>query len=153
MEVPRGVTSILELIPINSHVDEAEDVAAQHRQHGQQRIEVGTVPHLEFEHHDGDDDRDDAIAEEYATDRFRPSGDPSPVGSVSILYAGDGEEPTSIRARLYQPLHRSAPEPPHFPQKAGGSIPARSAPKPVNSKVFMQFNDSHLRGDGVPPIR
>lgn len=47
---------MLVLVPIDSHVDEAEDVASQNRQYGDQIIKRGAV-----RHHDSDDDRDDAI--------------------------------------------------------------------------------------------
>lgn len=51
--------SILELIPINPDVDEAEHVTHEDRPQRSQRAERGIVRDLEFQHHDGDD----AVAE------------------------------------------------------------------------------------------
>ena len=54
---------ILELVPINPDVDEAEHVAHEHWPQRDQRAEIGVVRDFEFQHHDGDDDGDDAVAE------------------------------------------------------------------------------------------
>ena len=58
-----GVTPILELVPIDAHVHEAQYVAHEHRPQRDQRAEIGVVRNFEFQHHDGDDDGDDAVAE------------------------------------------------------------------------------------------
>jgi len=57
------VIRILELVPINPDVDEAEHVAHEHWPQRDQRAEIGVVRDFEFQHHDGDDDGDDAVAE------------------------------------------------------------------------------------------
>jgi hypothetical protein len=57
------VTSILELVPINPDVDEAEHVAHEHGPARQQDPEIQTMRNFEFQHHDGDKDGDDAVAE------------------------------------------------------------------------------------------
>jgi hypothetical protein len=59
----RWVVPILELVPVDADVDEAEDVAAKDGQHWQKVVERGAVRYLQFQDHDGDDDGDDAVAE------------------------------------------------------------------------------------------
>jgi len=51
------------LFQIDADVNEAEHVAPEDGQQRPQGRKRGLVRHLQFEHHDGDDDRDDAIAE------------------------------------------------------------------------------------------
>src|ERR1051325_10040502 len=58
-----GVEHVVMVVPVDSHKDEAEDVAKKSRQPRLERGEVGAVRHFEFEHHNGDDDREHAIAE------------------------------------------------------------------------------------------
>jgi len=48
-------------------VHEAQRVGEKHRQHRAQRLEVRAVRHLELEHHDRDENRDDAVAERFET--------------------------------------------------------------------------------------
>jgi hypothetical protein len=57
------VTSILELVPIDADVDEAEHVAHEDGPERDQYPKVGAVRDFEFQHHDGDDDGDDTVAE------------------------------------------------------------------------------------------
>jgi hypothetical protein len=56
------VIPILELIPVDANVDEAERVA---HEDGPQRHQpgLGTVRGFEFQRHNGDDDGDEAVAE------------------------------------------------------------------------------------------
>jgi len=58
-----GGDILLELVPVDAHVDETEHVAHEHRPQRDQRAEIGGVRDLKFQHHDGDDDGDDAVAE------------------------------------------------------------------------------------------
>jgi hypothetical protein len=60
-----GVTFILELIPVNPDVDEAEHVAHEDGPERDQRPEIGFVRDFEFQHHD--EDGDDAVAEGFET--------------------------------------------------------------------------------------
>jgi hypothetical protein len=67
---PRGesfkvewVIRILALVPVDANVDEAQDVAEQDRRERQQRRQRVAVGYFQFQHQDGDDYRDDAIAE------------------------------------------------------------------------------------------
>ena len=48
-------------------VDEAEDVTEKYRPEWRDRFEAGAVRHPHLENHDGDDDRDDAVAEGFET--------------------------------------------------------------------------------------
>ena len=59
---------MLMVVPVDADVDEAQYIAQQDRQYRQQRF--GRIPmrHLQFEHHDGDDDRDHAV-----TERLQPA--------------------------------------------------------------------------------
>ncbi|HWX27017.1 MAG TPA: hypothetical protein VNZ53_06210 [Steroidobacteraceae bacterium] len=51
------------IVPIDADVDEAQYVTQEVGDQGCERIDVGAARHLELQHHDGDDDGDDAIAE------------------------------------------------------------------------------------------
>jgi hypothetical protein len=51
------------VIPINPDVNETEHVAHEHRPQRQQGLEIGAMRDFEFQHHDGDDDGNNAVAE------------------------------------------------------------------------------------------
>ena len=51
------------VVPINADVDEAQHVAEGHGQQGYQVRKLRPVRHLDLQHHDGEDDGQDAIAE------------------------------------------------------------------------------------------
>ena len=57
------VTYMLMLVPVDADVDEAEHVAHDDGPEWDQGLEIGFVRDFEFQHHDGDDDGDDAVAE------------------------------------------------------------------------------------------
>src|SRR5882672_1413795 len=56
------------IVPVNAHVGKAQYVAEKQWGHRQQRIEGYPMRSLQFQHHDGDDDGNDAVAE-----RFEPT--------------------------------------------------------------------------------
>ena len=58
---------VVVVIPIDTKIDEAQDVAQEYGDQGHQSLDALTVGHLQLQHHDGDDDGDHAIAE-----RFKP---------------------------------------------------------------------------------
>src|SRR5918992_1764169 len=58
---------VVVVIPIDTQVDEAQNVAQEYGDQGHQRLEALAVGHLQLQHHDGDDDGDHAI-----TERFKP---------------------------------------------------------------------------------
>src|SRR5579884_1694413 len=51
------------IVPIDRHIGEAQHIGRKARRHAAQRRPVGAMRYLQFKHHDGDDDRDDAVAE------------------------------------------------------------------------------------------
>src|ERR1700731_4766838 len=51
------------VIPIDRDVKEAQQIAEKYWQHGAECIKVGIVRHLQFQHHDRDDDGDNAVGE------------------------------------------------------------------------------------------
>lgn len=57
------MTRILELVPVDADVHQAEYVAHQDELQRHQRAEGGCVRDFELQRHDGDDDSDDAVAE------------------------------------------------------------------------------------------
>jgi hypothetical protein len=56
-----GVTSILELVPVDVDMNKTEHVAHEHGPQRQQDPELRTMRDFEFQHHDGDEDGDDAV--------------------------------------------------------------------------------------------
>ncbi len=51
------------VVPIDADVNVTQNIAQEHRQQRLQVGEFGRAGHLQFQHHDGDDDGDDAVAE------------------------------------------------------------------------------------------
>jgi len=54
---------VMVVVPINAHIDEAQDVGQKARRNGRERRQVAAVRHMKLQHHDGDDDSDNTIAE------------------------------------------------------------------------------------------
>src|SRR5262245_58556543 len=59
---------VVVVIPIDTKVDEAQNVAQEYGDQWHQRLDALAVGHLHLQHHDGDDDGDHAI-----TERFNPT--------------------------------------------------------------------------------
>src|SRR5437588_13043487 len=51
------------IVPVDRDHGEAQHVIQEYRQHGHQCGEIGARRYFEVQHHDGDDDGDDAVAE------------------------------------------------------------------------------------------
>ncbi len=58
-----GVHQVVVVHPVNGDVQKAEHIANEHGQEGQQCGPLGAFRNLEFQHHNGDNDRKNAIAE------------------------------------------------------------------------------------------
>ncbi len=69
-----GVEQVMMVVPIDADVDETEDVAEEDGQERFQDGEVGRVRDFQSQHHDGDDDREDAIAEGFEPGGFHCAG-------------------------------------------------------------------------------
>ena len=118
---------VVVVVPVDAEVDEAQEVGEQHGQ-----LVAATTPTtcraaLQLEHHDGDEDGDDAVAE-----RFQPSGAhrPSLVDTVVVR----------------QPRSRDpTPTPP------GG--PPWPRPRGRPSRVAPHLPGRRARGRGPPALR
>src|SRR5215475_5052507 len=53
------------VVPVNADVDEAEHVTKKYRGHRVDRLQRVAGRNLQLQHHDGDDDRQHAIAESF----------------------------------------------------------------------------------------
>ena len=53
---------VMVVIPINTDQDKTQHIAYKHRQQRRQRFQALAMRHFHFQHHDGDDDRNHAIA-------------------------------------------------------------------------------------------
>jgi len=58
-----GVQHVMVVVPIDSDVEEAQDVGEKDRQQGAEVLEAVTMGNFQLQHHDGDDDGDDTVAE------------------------------------------------------------------------------------------
>jgi hypothetical protein len=61
------------VVPIDTDVNEAQNVAQQHRQDRFQRSKVNRVGNFQFQHHDRDDDGKNAITERFEPGCFHPA--------------------------------------------------------------------------------
>jgi hypothetical protein len=55
------------VVPVDGQINEAQHIADQVGRQRAERRPIGAVRHLQIQHHDGDDDGDDAIAERSKT--------------------------------------------------------------------------------------
>src|SRR5437667_4375715 len=69
----RGLEQMMVVVPINAEVNEAQHVAQQYWQHWFQCSEFNRMRHLQFQHHDRDDDGKDAVAESFQQGCFHLS--------------------------------------------------------------------------------
>jgi hypothetical protein len=69
-----GLEEVVMVVPVDADVDETEDVAEEDGQERFQCGEVGGVRDFQFQHHDGDDDREDAVAEGFEPGGFHGAG-------------------------------------------------------------------------------
>jgi hypothetical protein len=58
------------VVPEDADIHEAEEIGEQDGQAGEQRSQRGFMRRLDFQHHDGDDDRHHAIGERLEPVRF-----------------------------------------------------------------------------------
>src|SRR5262249_18322268 len=58
-----GIKHMVMIVPVDTDVYEAEDIAQKHRSDRRERSETVAVRNFHLKHHDGDDDRYDAVTE------------------------------------------------------------------------------------------
>jgi hypothetical protein len=69
-----GLKKMMMVVPINADVDKTQDVAEEDGQDRFESGEVGSVRDFQLEHHDGDDDREDTVAEGFEPGGFHFAG-------------------------------------------------------------------------------
>jgi hypothetical protein len=89
------VQHVVVIAPVDADEDEAHQVGGDHRGEGTQRLQRGSVRHLQFEDHDGDDDGDDAVAECFQArfSHIRQSRFRSIVSSLQLPYDNSQKYP------------------------------------------------------------
>ena len=56
---------VMVVVPVDAEKDETQHITQKYGKHGAQRGGVGAERHLQFQHHDGDEDRDHTITERF----------------------------------------------------------------------------------------
>ncbi len=82
------VQQMMVVVPVDGEIDEAQHVDHEVRRHAHERGPAGAVRDLQLQHHDGDDDRQDAVAEGR-----------QPLFSHAVLVRLDWSSPKSISGR------------------------------------------------------
>ena len=63
------------VVPKDAYVDEGQRVDAKERRHGLDGAPGGLLGQADFQHHDGDDDRDHAVGERIEAVRLHSAGE------------------------------------------------------------------------------
>jgi hypothetical protein len=58
---------VVVIVPVDRQIDEAHDIRHKARGHAHEGRHIGTVRYPQLQHHDGDQDGDDAITERSKT--------------------------------------------------------------------------------------
>ena len=58
---------VVVVVPVDADVDKAQYITEEDGDEGNERLECLALRHLHFQHHDGDNDGDDAITEGFET--------------------------------------------------------------------------------------
>src|SRR5882672_1564221 len=64
-DVLDDLQQVMMIAPVDAEKNKAQQVTEKDRAHRAERLPTGVMRHPEFEHHDGDDDRDHPIAESF----------------------------------------------------------------------------------------
>lgn len=59
------VQEVMVIVPVDRNVNEAQDIAEEHREHRSQGCNISSVRRLHLQHHDRDDDGKYPIAESF----------------------------------------------------------------------------------------
>lgn len=63
IDVRDQVKEVMVVIPVDRDVDEAQHIAEKHRRQRQERIRARILRHLQLQHHDRNNDGNDAVGE------------------------------------------------------------------------------------------
>src|SRR5215211_7319983 len=85
----RGLEHVMMIVPVDPDIEETQNIAQEHRPQLDKDLQVITVRNFHFQHHNGDDDRDDSITERFESVFFHAytlESSHVPPGSTQALH-------------------------------------------------------------------
>src|ERR1051325_8668861 len=71
-----GFDEVMVVVPVNADVEKAQEVTEKNRNEGLEIGPIRAVRYFKFQHHDGDDDGENAVAERFKAVLFHGAGLP-----------------------------------------------------------------------------
>src|SRR5665213_167638 len=103
------VEEVMVVVPLDAEVDEAEDVRAERRPEHAQRGPVRAAGHTQLEHHDRDEDGDDAVTERFEPCLVHQDWLLGPHGELVPIRIAEVKSPSAGELEYLSLIHISEP--------------------------------------------